>query len=310
MKVYLNRKPRFGAYGGGNMFTTAFCKRARQYCDFLEGQTFNINPDVVLLAGLDNDGTGLSIDQAVMHQLYFAHDMKIVLRVNECDARKGTRDVDDKWLKVSKHVDGTVFVSRWLQDYFNDKGWACPVQTVIHNGCAADVFKSQPKLNNGKTNVVVAHWSDNPMKGKDVNDWLDDFVGRHPTDYAFTYVGRTQSQFKHSTHVKPIYGSALAQELGKHDVCINATRFDPGPNSVIEPITCGLPTFVHHDGGGAVEFAGEDHVFNNVTDLEKLLLSKHFAPNTTKFAPWLDTIKSYVDFLAQVHALPARASDD
>lgn len=300
MKIYINRFPINGPWGGGARFINAFHKYVPELgYELVPPESMSIVPDVVLLAGLDNDGQGgVSAEQAVLYKLY-QPSVKLVLRVNENDARKGTSYVDNTLKKLAPHMDGIIFVSNWIKDYFMSLGWGCRNNCVIVNGVDKDTFKPQPKLNNGKLNLLMSHWSDNCMKGRDYAEWLDDFTGKHH-EFAFTYVGRTQACFKHSTLVKPLSGKALGMELGKHDVCINATRFDPAPNSVIEPITCGLPTYVHKDGGGAVELAGDDHVFSSPDELERLLLSKQFVPNTTKFTTWTECIQTYVKYLESV----------
>ena len=306
MKVYINREPIHGPYGGGNMFVTAFHKRAPHLCELMLDQTLSITPDVILLAGLDNDGVGISLDQAVMYQMYVKPDVKIVLRVNENDARKGTKHVDPLLLKASEYITGTVFVSEWLHNYFVEKGWACKHNTVIVNGVAPDIFAPQPKLNNGKLNLVAHHWSDNPMKGADIYEKIDQLVGEHPDKFAFTYVGRTQSDFKHTKVIKPIFGRALGEELGKHDAYISASRFDPGPNHVLEALSCGLPTYVHVDGGGCVDFAGADHAYYSWDQLKNLLLENAAhgymtRPNTkaVQLRPWMPVIQDYIAFLEQ-----------
>jgi glycosyltransferase involved in cell wall biosynthesis len=305
MKLYVNRSPiTTQPWGDGSAFVTAFLRRVQLVpgVELLTNPALEFNPDVVLAVGLDSDGyCGISIDQMIMHQMYFAPNMKIVLRVNENDARKGTKNVDAKLLKVSEYLSGTVFVSHWLQKYFADKGWKCANQTVIHNGVAGDVFKPQPKLNNGKLNIVTHHWSDNPMKGADIYEALDQFVGQHPDKFTFTYVGRTQSRFRHSAMVRPLVGQQLAEELGKYDVYVSGSRFDPAPDHVLEAISCGLPTFVHQDGGGAREFAGEDHIFQDFAHLVGILTSEWSPlsrPNQT-FVPtgWQPCVENYVNFL-------------
>jgi glycosyltransferase involved in cell wall biosynthesis len=226
-------------------------------------------------------------------------DSKIVIRVNECDARKGTKGVDDAWINASRFVDGAIFVSDWLRDYFLERGWHCKNNVVIYNGVNKEIFKPSEKLNDGKIHIVSAHWSDNPLKGQDVTEWLDDFVGKHP-EYAFTFVGRTKAKLTNGSVVGPLSGKKLGEELAKHHVCVNGSRFDPGPNSVIEPIACGLPTYVHKDGGGGVEFAGKSHVFNDVFSLEKLLLTNQFQQNLTSFDDWEIVVKRYVDFVVNL----------
>jgi hypothetical protein len=307
MKVYINRMPITGPWGGGAIFINAFHKRAPAMCDFIIDETGRTPLDVILLAGLDNDGYGISIDQAFLYKLYARRDCQIVLRVNENDARKDTHHMDEMLVRVSEHLDGTVFVSRWLQQYFNDRGWKCQNQAVIINGVAGDVFTSQPKLNNGKLNIVAHHWSDNRMKGADIYEKIDQLVGEHPDKFAFTYIGRHQCDFKHTTVVRPLAGHALGQELGKHDVYVSASRFDPGPNHILEALSCGLPTYVHKDGGGCVEFAGNVGVYSdwdqlrlllNVSNpklLNKFTVKEPFNPFTLR--GWTPCVQEYINFL-------------
>ena len=285
MKVYINRMPVQGPWGGGNIFVSAFHKRAPLIKDveLLLDETLNVTPDVILLAGLDNDGYGISVDQAVMYKLYVKPDVKIV---------------DDLLVKVSAHIDGTIFVSNWLRDYFNERGWACANQAVIVNGVAADIFAPQPKLNDGKLNIVAHHWSDNPMKGADIYEQLDALVGEQPDRFAFTYIGRHKCDFKHTKVIRPLAGKALGEELGKHDVYVSASRFDPGPNHIAEAIACGLPTYVHAGGGGCVEFAGTDHIYHDWNELKALLVNGQFTPNSTAFSGWSACIEQYIKFLA------------
>ncbi len=299
-KLYVNRFPVRGPWGGGNMWVQAI----HHYCpeigvDLVESDTMQGSPDAILIAGLDNDGSGISAEQAILYKMYMQgqKDIKLILRVNENDARKGTSGVDQALLKVSEHIDGTIFVSDWLQSYFQQKGWACPKQTVIHNGVRAEWFAPQPKHNDGKVHIVTHHWSDNYLKGFDMYEKLDEFVGQNKDRFTFTYIGRDRRTFKNTNVVKPLSGKPLGEELGKYDVYVSASRFDPGPNHIAESISCGLPTYVHKDGGGCVEFAGEDHVYEGWDELKQLLNCGNFKPNSTKFSEWDVCIKEYVDFV-------------
>jgi len=298
MKLYINRNPVSGPWGGGAKFFNAFWEFSS--VELMKSQTMNINPDVMLLVGLDNQGpTQISAEQAVMYKMYVNPGCKLVLRVNECDARKGTTGVDDGLIKLSRFVDGTVFVSRWLQEYFNAKGWGCQNQTVIYNGVQRSIFKPQPKVDNGKLNIVAHHWSDNRMKGADIYERLDELAGKNPDKLAFTYVGRHQCDFKHTNVIKPLHGQALGDELGKHDVYVSASRFDPGPNHILEALACGLPTYVHKDGGGCVEFAGTDHVYGDMLELESIITAVGLHASNTNFtlSSWKDCVTEYNAFL-------------
>ena len=145
MLVHINRRPISGPWGGGAHFINAFHQFADGSRDGVvldKDITGRANPDTILLVGLENDMRGgISAEQAIMYQMAIKPSCKLVLRVNENDARKATRDIDEAWVKVSRYVDSTVFVSRWLQDYFNERGWACVDQHVICNGVQRGVFK-------------------------------------------------------------------------------------------------------------------------------------------------------------------------
>ena len=295
MKIYVNRFPINAPWGGGNMWASAFHKFAPEFGHEIVKKD-NIAPDVILIAGLDNDGVGISAEQAIMYKLH-NDKVKLVIRVNENDARKSTSNVDNMLIKLSEHVDSTIFVSKWLQDYFNNKGWKCKNQCYIHNGVDKDIFKPQPKLNNGKINIVSAHWSNNYMKGFDIYDQLDKFVGQNKDKFSFTYIGRERKTFNHTNVISPLFGKKFGEELGKYDICVSASRFDPGPNHVLESISCEQPTYVHKDGGGCVEFAGTDHVYDDWKDFEKILLTNEFKQNSFKPVDWQSSIKDYINVL-------------
>ena len=298
MKVYVNRQPIRTAWGGGTRFVNAL---------YDIGPSFNLQfvgpnetPDVIFVAGIDRDANNPSLHELVSYKQYYERatagkSVKLVLRVNENDARKNTSHVDDYLLKAAPYVDSTIFVSHWLKDYFVNKGWQTANTSVIYNGVDSTVFSPQPKIDNGKINVVCAHWSDNAMKGQWLNEAMDEFVSNHSDEYSFTFIGRTKATFKHSTHIQPLAERELGKQLGKFDLCVNASVADPGPNAVIESISCGLPTYVHELGGGGAEFAGASHIYKDWSTLESILLTKKFEKNTTTFGDWNRCIECFIN---------------
>lgn len=300
MNIYVNRSPVHAPWGGGNAWTTALFDLLPKHGHKIIPPNMTQAPEAIVIAGLDADHqhNHISAAQAVMYRV-INDNCRIVLRVNENDARKGTKDIDSTLLRLSEHVDGTVFVSKWLESYFMEKGWECTNNTVIYNAVDSDTFKPGDKLNNGKVNIVAHHWSNNELKGFDVYDKLDEFVGTDEgKDFTFTYIGRHRNTFKNTKTIRPMTGKPLGEELGKYDVYVSASRFDPGPNHVIESIACGLPTYVHEDGGGCVEFAGNDHTYAIWDELKAKLLSKKFETNTAmQFGSWETCINDYNGFL-------------
>lgn len=230
-------------------------------------------PDLIIIAGLDREGDHLSAEECISfrdyHRFNSGKKINVVIRVNENDPRKGTTHIDDRLIQLSTKVDVTVFVSSWMQKWFTDKGWRNDLQAVIHNGVDKNIFKPRPelKLNNEKLNIVTHHWSSNAKKGADIYQQLDDLCGKHPNELAFTYIGRSEVKFKNSTLVQPLAGEELGKELSKHDVYVSASRWEPGPNHCLEGIATGLPTFVHYEGGGALDFVDSSKVYK---DFERL----------------------------------------
>lgn len=297
LELYLNRLPVNGPWGGGNMWVTAFYRYSR------ENNIALINneklPHNILIAGLDQETSCPSAEQIIAYKKSQNSNVKVFLRVNENDARKNTNYVDNRLRELSKSVDGTIFVSHWLKKYFEKNGWDCKNSIVIINGVDDDVFKEQKnKLSaeNNKINIVAHHWSNNPMKGFDIYEKLDEFVSQN-TDFTFTYIGRENKTFKHTNVIKPLFGHQLGLTLGAYDVYVSASRFDPGPNHCLESISCQLPTYVHVDGGGCVEFAGIDHTYKNWDELKLILQQKSFIKNSTKLYNWKECINQYADFI-------------
>jgi len=282
MKILINRQPVDGPWGGGNLWVKALIKHGPEF-GLTFGTKLNQMYDAIFIIDPRRDELGIGIDEIERYKLLHPQ-IPVFQRINECDERKGEKDQIDPILRrCSTVIDHTFWVSNWIKAYHRHYGWGCSQEneSVIYNGVDSAIFNSHGlKRNNGKINIVTAHWSDNPWKGKDVHDWIDNFVGQHPNEFTYTFIGRHSTPFKNANLIPPLDGEKLAEELACYDICINGSRQDPAPNAVIESIACGLPTYAHKDGGGALELAGRDHMFNSPDELEKILLSKKFEPNT------------------------------
>lgn len=270
----------------------------------IERGNMTITPDVILVVGLDAEDCGLSAEQAIMYKMMLKSkkDVKVVLRVNENDARKGTDHVDHIMRQAAGFVDGTVFVSEYIRDYFMAKGWECKDNVVIYNGVDKELFAPSDTVKTQKTSIVAHHWSDNYMKGFDVYDMLDEFVGTpEGAGFSFTYIGRQRGTFKNTTVINPISARKLGIELSRHDVYVSGSRHDPGPNHVLEALACGLPTWVHKDGGGAVEFAGKEFAFDDCDHLKSILVEgKWRVTNNVILDDWNTCIDSYLKYMEHV----------
>ena len=330
MKVFMNRKPVEGPWGGGNLFVSAMYKYAPQFgVEFVERP---IAANVIFVAGLDMGNTGVSADDTISYRHLSSGNIKIISRINENDARKGTVGVDASLVRLMRNSDGVIFVSNWLKNYFPPP----PVVTtkitggiypwfgfalddprkfdsfpVIVNGVDSNVFR--PRLNlriydRINLRIVAHHWSNHEKKGFDFYEFLDEYCDKN-LGYKFHYIGRTRQTFrgKNTIITSPCFGSelgkTLSEHLERHNIYVSASRFDPGPNHILESIACGLDTYVHVDGGGAVEFAGRDHVYSTTDELESILKSHSMGkknPNSLQLNSWEECIKSYVEYMKGV----------
>lgn len=316
--VFINLNKRQGPWGGGAKAANSlhdyfaskdmnwFNKFSEINSDFSNRGSACYSPALIatdfLCVSMNGEDGSPSLEKLISWKKGWKPDSKIILRVNECDARKGTVGVDERLLNASHHIDGTIFVSQWMYEYFMSKGWACKKNIVIINGVDQNIFRPQTMKSNEvkPISIVTSHWSDNFLKGQDYYEWLDEFVGKYPDKFKYTFIGRTKVRFKNSKHIQPLWGIQLGNELSTHDISINASRRDPGPNSTIESIACGLPTYVHSDGGGSVEFAGTDHTFSSFKDLEDILLSGIYKPNNFGLRTWEEFSDDVFQFMNEV----------
>ncbi len=289
MKVLINRKPVEGPWGGGNNFVKAFYKYLPEHGHEVFN-TFVPDLDVIFVMDPRYDELGISINEAIMYKNQFPN-VKIVQRINECDARKNTNDIDKMLLECSKHIDKTIFVSYWMMNYFIEKKWQCKENYVLVNG-VDEFYKPREKIKNNKVNIVTHHWSDNYMKGFDYYEMIDNLC-KDREDITFTYIGRERGTFKNTKVVPPLFGEALAKELGRYDLYITASRYDPGPNHVLEAIASEIPVFAYAEGGGACEFAGSEFIFNSFEDLVEKINKKSYNNNKTKISSWKECMDKF-----------------
>ena len=299
-KMYVNRAAVDGPWGGGNNFVKALYQYGKDY-KFEVTNKLDENTDVIFMIDPRPDQSGLSIRE-ISEFKTFKPKTKLIYRINECDARKGDiNKVDPIISYASNFVDLSVFISSWIKDYHLKEGWSCENNKVIFSGTNKDHFMPINKINDGKINLVTHHWSDNPYKGQDIYEMLDNWVSSNK-DFSFTYIGRTKSDFKNTKVVPPTFGKDLGEKLGKYDVYISASRYDPGPNHIIESLACEIPTYAHSDSGGAVEMVGKSHVYGSFEELKRILLQKKFDANAGLLKPvsWKECMKEYFESIWKV----------
>jgi len=273
MKVFFNRVPRSEPYGGGNQFlvgmTSLLEEKGHKVAYHLEKDI-----DVIFMMDPRPGDIGYSLQHIAQYKHAFPKT-KILHRVNECDQRKGTNEIDKLLLAGMNISEEVVFISDWLKRYFEEKGFDRK-SSVVYNGCNTGHFFPQEKKSDN-VRLVTHHWSDNWMKGFDLYTELDKYLSENDTDIEFEYIGRYYSGYtpKKTKIISPTFGADLGEKLRKNDIYITASRFEPCGMHHIEGTASGMPVLYHAEGGGINEFCknhGEEFQdFNSfLNGLEKI----------------------------------------
>jgi glycosyltransferase involved in cell wall biosynthesis len=282
MKVFFNRYPRNQPYGGGNQFlqkmTSMLSQKGHDVVYHLEEEI-----DIIFMIDPRPGDHGYSI-QHIWNYKQSNPKTKILHRVNECDARKGTNEVDEILLLGMSISDKIVFISSWLQEYFHNladpKIGLKERSRVIYNGCDTNHFYPTKKERSDKIKLVTHHWSDNWMKGFDLYTEIDKYLIDNPNaPFDFTYIGRYCKEYlpKKTNLVSPLHGKELGDELRKYDIYVTASRWEPCGMHHIEGAASGMPVLYHKDSGGIVElcqnhgeaFSGFDSFLESLSSVAK-----------------------------------------
>jgi len=281
LKIFFNRITRKEAYGGGSHFVTAMVeylerKGHKVVFHLVDPKSHQVikDIDVIFLIDPRPGDIGYSVNHVVAYKNQVNPKVKVLHRVNECDARKNTDFIDNILVETSKFTDKTVFISNWLKEYFIKKSFKNAINSnVIYNGCnLKHFFPRKSKKTTQKIKIVTHHWSDNWLKGFDLYKHIDENIVN--SNYEFTYVGRYTKDYQpvNTRIVSPLWGPNLGSELRKHDIYVTASRFEPCGMHHIEGAASGLPVIYHRNCGGINEMCnlhGEE--FNSLENFKSTL---------------------------------------
>ena len=80
-----------------------------------------------------------------MYKQFINPGVSVVQRINECDERKNTSNINSFYLEASECADMVVFVSNWLKDIYIDLGMDKNKTKVIMSGSNKTIFKDYQK---------------------------------------------------------------------------------------------------------------------------------------------------------------------
>jgi hypothetical protein len=281
MKVSINSRFLSGPYGGGMQFANFmrdyFSGHGVAAINHLRDDDIDVILHVNPFPFLTPAASGYSFFDAYAYKIKHPQTI-IVERVNECDERKGTHYVNSLLIRTAKHSDFVVYIASWLKDLLETHGLPGIIPSrVILNGGDTRTFNTNGRAwwdGSQKMRIVTHHWSNNPNKGHDAYQHLDEILGdaSFSERFEFTYIGRVPPgvTYRNTTIIPPLTGTALAMELKRHHVYITASRNEPAGMHHIEAALCGLP-ILYINSGALPEYCKGFGIEFSVENLEKVL---------------------------------------
>jgi hypothetical protein len=278
MIISIQSKVVDGPWGGGNLFVQNLVNYLTSNGLKVLNNLYNPKIDLILMTDplKQSISTNFSFKQISYYKKYINPNVKIVHRVNECDERKNTNNVNKEIIHCNSIADSTIFVSNWLMNLFENIGLHNN-NKVINSGSNRDIFNNLNKPNwDGFSNIkiVTHHWGTNESQGFEIYKYLDELIyNKKFQNIEFTYIGNLPKNIslKKTTHIEPIQGKTLAQELKKHHIYLTASINEPSGNHHIEGAQCGLP-LLFINSGGIVEYCKNYGIqFLGVEDFETSL---------------------------------------
>lgn len=253
-----------GPWGGGNQFLLALSKELKKRGYFVSNSM--LLPESIILFN------SFHVDVQKIKS------MRSKLLVHRIDGptfliRGKDKELDDRVFSVNNSfADISVFQSSWSLFETLRLGYAPVNPVLISNASDPSVFHRESKIGfaqNRKIRLISSSWSDNPRKGGAIYKWLDENLDW--TKYEYTFVGRVSEKLDHIKVIEPVPSDKLATLLNCHDIFITASDNDPCSNSVVEALSCGLPT-IYYDRGGHSELVGWGGLgFDNQEEIPTLL---------------------------------------
>ena len=252
MKIYLNRSPVRGPWGGG-------VKTINKLVDKLNQQgytvTYSLEENIDLLFCFDPRGnTGDGYERLVEYKKKNPRT-KIIQRVGDVGShgKPYLTNILRTCVKAA-FTDYFIFPSVWAKDYIEFTGENCQ---VVSNAPMKE-FYNHRRTNtppHAPVKVVTHHWSPNIRKGYPLYQKFDDWcASEEGQEFEFHYIGQLPSGYQFTNYQKPMSAQQLAVELPRYDIYLTASEQEAGANHVLEGMATGLPVVYRDNGGSIVEY--------------------------------------------------------
>ena len=253
MKVYVNRSPKQGPWGGG-------AKTINELVESLESRGHQVYYSLLDVDDLDaifcfdprpNERGEWYQNFLQYKSINSEAKTKIIQRVGDL----GTHSKPELTSLVKQTInisDYIIFPSNWAAAWIEHEK---ENYQVIDNAPMPEFyeFRNENLSISGKPKLVTHHWSTNPKKGFELYKQLEEHI-KHTGEFEFSYIGRLPEGMRLVNHTPPIGVAELSKELPKHDIYITASIEEAGANHVLEAMASGLPVVYHSEGGSIANY--------------------------------------------------------
>ena len=308
MKVSIGSKIVVGPWGGGNLFAINLSNYLLNNGHEVVYDLTAKDIDLILLTdprSRSESSSTFNHKDIKQYKKYINPDVVIVQRINECDERKNTKNINQFYLNASKIADHVIFVSTWLRDIYLGIGMESEKTSVILAGANTNIFNNSESSiwdKKQKVKLVTHHWSSHHNKGFDIYKQLDllieDPVWKDRIE--FTYIGNESPDYKliNTKMISPLAGLELASKIKEHHIYVTGSINEPSGNHHIEAAQCGLP-ILYRDSGGIPEYCngfGVNFDENFIDKLAEIINDYEFHKNKISEYPF-SAEKMCADFI-------------
>jgi glycosyltransferase involved in cell wall biosynthesis len=273
MKIVFNKRLVKGPWGGGNQMLLSLT-------DYLSSNghivSYDLEEDAGAVVIMDVKDASCSFSINELCEFKKKTGVRVIHRVNDNGSHRKNNTERNDQLMIStnkKLADKTIFISKWLKTYYEQRGLYSNNSVVICNGVDRKLFchdlnaiSRKPK---DPIKIITHHWSSNMSKGFEIYEKLSDFCLRNNHIARFRFMGNCpEHMLVGCDKLAPRPYQEVSKVLTGEDVYVTATQFESGGCHIIEGMACGLIPLVRVGGGGTEEYAdGYGYLYSSYEDL-------------------------------------------